>query len=604
MKIGILDSGVRTDHPAFSGIEINGCHLCYDEVKGVHTENDFSDACGHGTAVFYLIDKLTDSAQIYNFKIFNNNLEVDQDIFENYLEYVYENYYFDFINLSLGIVNVESTARLKEICYKFYKKGSIIVSAFDNDGALSFPAALDYVIGVDGLEFGKGKGKQRNTDITFIKNSIVNAHCKAAMYKVAWTNPDYNYVVGNSFTCGVVTAKLANQSMRETDEGKSFFMFNNEQAITDIKDQSLQKLHFQIERAAIFPLNKEMHSLVRYPELLTFEITNIYTSRITGLVGRKVSDIIKSEDSLSMVVENIDHIDWSNFDTLILGHLEELIDLISKDIRLEILRQAVAHGKKIYSFDSLEQYNEFLNNDSIFVPRVDQKNVPANRLGKLYKTSKPVLLVAGTSSSQGKFTFQLYLRKKLLEAGYKIGQLGTEPSALLFGMDYVFPSGYNSNVHLTLQDYFSVINEMIYQMADNSVDIIIAGSQSGVIPYNDSNINFYPLMHQIYLQAIQPDAVVICINCFDEVSFVKRTVQAIEGLTGAKVVGALCFPVEYKNNWVGKLGGREKINNEREEQIRKKYKDELEMDVFFLGNEVDMDILICKCVDYFAQSNE
>lgn len=69
----------------------------------------------------------------------------------------------------------------------------------------------------------------------------------------------------------------------------------------------------------------------------------------------------------------------------------------------------------------------------VYFPKIANQIFPRNQFGKLYLVNKPVICVAGTSSSQGKFSLQLSLREKFISAGYRIGQLGTEPTSLLFG---------------------------------------------------------------------------------------------------------------------------------------------------------------------------
>lgn len=45
------------------------------------------------------------------------------------------------------------------------------------------------------------------------------------------------------------------------------------------------------KKAIVFPFNKEMHSVVRYREELSFEIVGIYDSKYTLKVGKRICDI-------------------------------------------------------------------------------------------------------------------------------------------------------------------------------------------------------------------------------------------------------------------------------------------------------------------------
>ena len=65
--------------------------------------------------------------------------------------------------------------------------------------------------------------------------------------------------------------------------------------------------------------------------------------------------------------------------------------------------------------------------------------------------------MVGTNSSQGKYSVQLYFRRRLREVGYKVGQLGTEPSAVLFEMDEMFHCGYNQQIGFSIEVVILVI---------------------------------------------------------------------------------------------------------------------------------------------------
>ena len=59
-KIAIIDSGVKCDHPAFSNVQVKGFSITVNDSEKISIDEDFHDEIGHGTAVFYLINKSTD----------------------------------------------------------------------------------------------------------------------------------------------------------------------------------------------------------------------------------------------------------------------------------------------------------------------------------------------------------------------------------------------------------------------------------------------------------------------------------------------------------------------------------------------------------------
>ena len=597
IKIAIVDSGVNKRHPVFKNSNIIGYSLNFQNDKIVKS-SEFDDEIGHGTAVFYLINKLVSeigiASEIYitNVKIYNAESDIDQEQFESILNYLYENCEFDIINLSLGITNCGSTYHMQNICNNLHEKGTIIVSAFDNDGAVSFPAALNNVIGVDANET-----IATIKDFEYIENSIVNVIGKLMNQKVAWVKPEYNIVKGNSFTCCYVTAKII--EMLKNDS------IINLQSICNVKhklpNNNVCQLNYSIRKAAIFPFNKEIHSIARYQDLLEFEVMDYYTARITGNVGKKICDIIENSDN-KKTIKNIDSIEWDNIDTLIIGHLEELSILAKKNYKKYLLETAMMLKKNIYSFDCVDEYIEKdrQNSLNIFTPRIDNSDIPF-RFGKLYKINKPILSIIGTSSKQGKFTLQLYLRKILLEAGYKVGQIGTEPSSLLFGIDKVFHCGYNSQANLGISNIFTLINQFLWDISEDDVDIILAGSQSSFLAYNESNVKMFPTYHRIYFEALRPDATIICINPFDDLNFVKRIINVAEGISGGSVLGAVCFPKDFDDNWKGKLGNRVHLSNEKELQLKILYKENLNLDLYMLDKEDDLFNLTEKCLLFFEK---
>jgi len=590
MKIAILDSGVKTSHTVFNKKEIYGYSLQENQDGIIIRQDDYQDKIGHGTAIFFLIDKyLSDKnvkVEIENIKIFNNEHEIDAKIFENILMYIYSNEDYDILNISMGITNYGDTKNLEVICKKFSERGTLIISAFDNDGAVSFPAALENVIGVDAQKIDIKKDH-----FIYVKNSIVNIVGKSISVRVPWIAPDYLIVNGSSFLCAKVTATLACEEFK-----KSGFH------ISTICDKHLimektinNKMTFSIQKAIVFPFNKEIHSIARNEDLLNFMIVDYYSCRITGQVGKQISKIISNCEN-PLIIKDINKIEWEAFDTLILGHLDDLSSIAHVDFKNILCKEAQIRGKNIYSFDPLQD----VISENIYTPRIDSFNVQ-KKFGKLYKTIIPILSVIGTNSRQGKYTLQLLLRRYFLKLGYIVGQIGTEPSATLFNMDEIFPCGYNGQVNLDNNQIYSIINQMVWDISQKDVDIIITGTQSGLLAYNDNNVFNIPLLHTIVFAAMKPDAIILCINIFDEISFVERVIKTAEGLTNGKVVGIVCFPVDFEINQRENFSSKVRISIERERVLKKTYKDKLNLNVYMLDRSNEIINLVNDCVEFFCK---
>lgn len=583
VRIGIIDSGVCCHSVP---VESDTGYAISIKNDVVMTEDNWSDDIGHGTAVYYLLRTalrgISDDIEIVNIKVFSKDKIVEYDDFVRVLEYIYHHDDFDFLNISSGLVYCGDISRMQKICSRFYEKKCIVVAAYDNEGAVSFPAALDNVIGVD--------CRNQNENFQYVNQGIVDVYCKTSFMRVPWLNGEKTLVKGNSFLCPLVTAELVKAKVKGLSNGivpksnKHQFLAGNNIEISPLGN------------SAVFPFNKEIHSIACNEDMLNTRIVSYYSHRLSGQVGKKICDVIKWSDN-SKIIQDIDNINWDTFNSIIIGHTDELERIAKRDFKAYIMAEARKRGKRIYSFDPC--FENGVNREDVFFPYIDNKDVLKN-YGKLFKTNKPILSIIGTSSRQGKFTLQLAIRRSLQKIGYKLGQIGTEPSALLFGMDCVFPCGYNSTVKLSIYNTVAVINQMLYYLSQKDVDIIITGSQNAVITYNDNNINNYPLYHQVFLQSINPDAMILCINPYDTMDYVSQTVRAAEALTDGKVIALVCFPYDVDKEWKTFQRKQRKMNVGEIISKKEECRRIIGIDMFMLDDLLDHENLINRIIAYFT----
>ena len=195
---------------------------------------------------------------------------------------------------------------------------------------------------------------------------------------------------------------------------------------------------------------------------------------------------------------------------------------------------------------------------------------------------------------------QLILRKKLQQIGYKVGGLGTEPSALLFGIDRVYPIGYG-RVCLSGTDAVETINRYMHEVDEKSYDIIITGSQSQTIPYNLGNSAHYPLAQHEFFVGTAPDAVILCINPFDELDYIKRTMDYLESYLYSKVLSLVMFPKYRTLEWAVQGTKTEELSSDLLKERQKFYMDALNVPCYVAGNDVESDCLIEIITDYFSE---
>lgn len=588
----VMDSGVSDHHPLIDRNCLTGFSLTIHPDGSVERQEDFRDQYGHGTAIYHILQSLKDEVNIINVRIAAIEKEgVDEDALLAALTYVEEHCDADVINLSLGTTCCQQNIRLYEVCKRLDEKGTVLLSAFDNEGAMSFPAAFDCVIGVVSMDECR-----KTDDFVYIEDSCINLAGKGNVQRLAWTEPQMVFMDGNSFACAHATRQTLQFMLRGVRGRRSILDCFRSAAVAQYRMEPeappKKPAGFGWKRAAIFPFQKEMHSLIRYAASLPFEISNVYDLKYSGHVGATTAAIMHDGTVPALTVENIQDICFDSFDALIFGHFTELENLIDEPLRKNLLDRLLAHGKQVVSFDDVSDWNY----PNVYCPRVTQAEVPPNRMGKLYRIQRPVLGVFGTSSAQGKLTLQLRLRELFLRNQYHIGQIGTEPHSELFGMDYAFPMGYNSSVSIGETDAILYLNHLVHSLEDR--DIILIGSQANTIPYDFGNLDRYTLKQQTFFLGTMPDAVVLLINPYDEQDYVEHTIQYLESFGFCKVLALVLFPMDLDDQWKRFSMKKQPVTATRVDAIKSRYSDRLP--VYLLGDSAEEERLFEQILDFFS----
>lgn len=589
IKIAIIDSGININRSEFKNATI------------IKYNNKSIDTIGHGTAVASIIHKLVPEAELFDVQLFSIENEISTQDLVSLLIDIYEHQYFDIIHLSSGVVSGDISA-LYNICKRINEAGSFIVSAFDNEGKISYPAAFDFVIGVDWSE-RCSIGKQ----YIYVENSPVNILSIGSLQKLPWKDEEYKYVAGSSFAAPYITSMIAKIICTGIKDYKAVLQELKRASwkkIIYMEEQKSKSNDFSIRKAIIYPFNKEIHSLFRFCRTLSFDIAGIYEPILCRKVGAKVSKLLDMQDN-NQIIQSERNINWGDdFDTVILGHVGIIASSLNRDIINEFLEKCILYKKNIYAFDNLSNYSDKVNilrNMGLFAyyPNVSKNDVPYNLMGKLYGISTPVVAVFGTSPKQGKFSLQIALRDQFRKLGYSVGNIGSEPSSLLFGFDDVYPMGYESSIDISGSDAIVKLNQMMHDIDIKGKDIIFVGSQSQTVPYNYGNIGLYPIAQHEFFVGTDPDAVVLCINPYDDIEYIQRTINYLSNYMESKVIALSLFPLHRDLEWA--VVGKNATPLTREEIYNKKtyFEDNLHLPCFILGDEEELLKLVNVIIDFF-----
>jgi len=587
-----------------SGLNLNGDMLipgvCIQRNEEQFTIcGDLTDRIGHGTIIYTVISK-----QVKNAKLFIIKLQECQDAYDESclimaLEYIRDNVKCKIINMSLGIKTGNRIKELHSLCSQISAMGMVIISAFDNDGSNSYPAAFECVIGVDNK-----KSIERTNEFEFVENSKINILAKGNMQRLTMEDERILLVSGSSIACAYVSSILLNAMIDDMNLQNALLFLKSKakhMRFSYKKENNKENRYVPIEGAGVFPFGKEAHAFLRFADMLSFTIHNFYDVRYSGKVGRRLTSYYEGAKREAVIMD-VEKIDFADTDTIILGHLDELNAISGRDYREELIKKAISAHINIYSFDPLDLYIDLLKNSDVkyFYPIVTQSDVPQNTFGKLYGISKPVVGIFGTSSQQGKFSLQLAIKRELELAGYDVGTIGTEPHSLLFGFDAVFPMGYNSTVRLLNGEIVLWLNSVINELCLKEKEIILVSTQAQIVPYSGNNLLEIPMMQYHFALGTRPDAIVMCVNYYDEIQYIKNSMYALMGLTDASIIAFMLFPLTYSDDWKGGYGSvKRTITDEEFMQKKKELQEEFKIPVYILGKVDHIRELCEKIIDFF-----
>ena len=468
----------------------------------------------------------------------------------------------DVANLSLGTTDVTFKKALQKVCRKAVDAGVILVAAESNDGLESYPAVFPEVIGVTGGAIADLSTPQHAYEVDgfyYRKDHCIECVARGDDQRVCWLNGKHIMTGGNSFAAPHITGIIARlleqhpkcsvqdirlllqeKALNEISQGQ-----NKSKSDLQSHQKDFQEDYAYIKKAVLYPYNKEMHSMVRYRDLLAFEIVGVADPIGKGIVGKDAGKVIGEPQANLRISPNIRRA-IADADTLILGYMDQLSRIRKRDLLREYVQLALDAGCHVFSFQALDPtvYGDLYELADKKGLRLAYPHVPREEFAHaiqhfnvLPPVDVPVLSVMGTSSQQGKFTLQLALRRRLIQKGYKVGQIGTEHHARLFGMDAAFPMGYASPLKLPFQHYIPYLDYKMREICQRTQpDIILTGSQSGTIPYHVQEHSTHCLSSLAFLLGVKPDACILVVNSIDAEEYMRDTIDGIRAVCKAPTI--------------------------------------------------------------------
>ena len=560
IRLAIVDSGIDASHSGVGDVA-GGVHIKIGGEGEVLFLDDYADCAGHGTACAGIIRKKAPGAALYSVRIFDESLIADGRALIAAIQWCIDNE-MDVVNLSLGTTDVTFKKSLQKVCRKAVDAGVILVAAESNDGLESYPAVFSEVIGVTGgtiADLSTPQHAYEPDGFYYRKEQRIECVARGDEQRVCWLNGKHIMTGGNSFAAPHITgiiARLLEQHPKCSVQGIRLLL--QEKALNEISQgqnksksglqshcKDFQEDYAYIKKAVLYPYNKEMHSLVRYRDLLAFEIVGVADPIGKGMVGKDAGKVIGESVANLRISPNIRHT-MADADTLILGYVDQLSRIRKRDLLREYVQLALDEECHVFSFQALDPtvYGDLYDTADkkglrLVYPYIHREELAQaiQNFHALPPVDVPVLSVMGTSSQQGKFTLQLALRRRLIQKGYKVGQIGTEHHSRLFGMDVAFPMGYASPFKLPFQHYIPYLDYKIREICQRTQpDIILTGSQSGTIPYHVQEHSTHCLSSLAFLLGVKPDACILVVNSIDAEEYIRDTIDGIRAVCKAPTI--------------------------------------------------------------------
>ena len=575
MTIGIIDTGCDKDHKRFVDLEIEGLTIYKNENNEILIIKDkFSDNRGHGTGIVSIIHKNSPSSKIIIVKIESFDNGLPEDLLVESIKYLTNHTDTKILNISMGINTNSPSEQLKDACQSAFDKGVIIVaSAYYKHDSLCFPANFKTVFGI-----GSGIVKSKDSFRFLGIDSFVNILAKGGFQRVAVPKNKYQFSTGTSLATAHFTAILAeayekgewktrdelNNWISEHSDNNTISLTKHDQLKIDHQENTTKKeersfkdvftLDKAVERFAIFPFEeKEMKTLIEFKENLNSNLTlAIGSPRVIKLDN--TIELLKQKD-INFITKSLDPEQFDLFDTIVIGYFLDKLSDSNSFFGYTLIKECLERNKNFIVWDKAvyDIINQVINDgDYTYTGKLFLTSFDDEKKDFLYKNvdyvalKKPSVCVVGTNSRQGKFTTQMIMRKILEKEGYKVSHISTEPQGILLNSSCVFPIGHNGTVSVDLREWNKSLRLLTQSIELNEEpDIIITGSQGGILPLHPINDSLPP-EKLIYVKSFYPDAIVCTISPSDSIDVIKRTVETIKSFVETEVLFFVLTPWQYK----------------------------------------------------------
>ncbi|MFT5465104.1 MAG: subtilisin [Verrucomicrobiales bacterium] len=217
VKVGVLDTGVDSRHPALEGCLRASFEIAHDGEGGAEVRRlvDGRDPVAHGTACAGIIHKIAPKADLFSVEVMNPNQRNSPEKLIAGLQLALDEGW-DVINLSAGLGRFDLGV-FEVLEDAFYKNVIVVVAKSNEPDQIGYPAKTSNVIAVDMEHFENPLG------LTYRSGERVEIEANGIYIEAPVPDGEFRSFTGTSFACPNVSGIAAR--LREAIPNLTPFQF-------------------------------------------------------------------------------------------------------------------------------------------------------------------------------------------------------------------------------------------------------------------------------------------------------------------------------------------------------------------------------------------
>ncbi len=306
------------------------------------------------------------------------------------------------------------------------------------------------------------------------------------------------------------------------------------------------------QRLLVYPYDNDFLATQRHSELLCgYEIVKLVSPSGWGLVGKDSGSAGKCKKTGIAVSGDFKEA-LKECDTVLFVDSHLKLDF-GKTVYPKMLEANTSSRNILCGMDLGNSAKEELsalassNGTSFSCMGKEKEWIPPIK-NEIYNIDTSVIFILGIAERTNKFEIQLALRKRLLNEGYKVSQIGTKNYCELFGFHSMPCFMYGNS--LPEAEKITLFNHYVKKIEKSeNPDVIIIGLPGGTMKFNSKHTNQFGIMAYEISQAVTPDAAV-CSVLYEEYKpvFFENVLTSLKYKLGFTVD---CFNISnYQLDWI------------------------------------------------------